>query len=86
MKKLLVKRLFRIFLIICTLLNIRYIYFSVSKGFFIAFPRVKHGYNILSCLYALTFVEWLSQTTALIVKCPLSIDKQLSIPFGQFGG
>ena len=68
------------FLIICTLSNIRYIYFSVSNGFVIAFPRVKRGYNILRCLYALTFVEWLSETTALIVKCPLSRDIQLSIP------
>ena len=40
------------------------------------FLRIKHGYKILRCLYALTFVEWLSQTTAQIVKCPLSIDMQ----------
>ena len=42
------------FLIRCKLSNIRYIHFSVSNGFVIAFPRVKHGYNILRCLYAMS--------------------------------
>ena len=73
MKKMVVRRLFRMFLI-------RYIYLSGLKELVIAFPRVKHGYRILRCVYTLTFVEWLSQTTARIAKCPLSIDMQLSKP------
>ena len=80
-KNLVASRLLRIFLIRCTLSNISYVYFSGLNGFVIALSRIEHGYSFLWCLYALTLVEWLSQTTALIVKFTLvSIDTQLRIP------